>query len=370
MKNICTLFILFNIQITFSQNLVLNPSFERQVDERCRVYLGGFNKTISGWTIPNMGSTDYFDTCSDDMGSKNYNGYQKPKSGKAYAGIYVYTDKNYREYVQGELSETLTKDEIYEVTFYLSLADKSSFAINDIEVLFTEEKLNPCYKSNSCEKAIKPKAATDKKFKIYSDNSDMFFADKRSWKAYTFQFKAQGYENFFSIGNFYRNNRTKTKRNLSSSPYLFSYYYIDEVSVIPLNKALASEDSKISTTKEELKIVANKTYTFKNVLFDFDKSELLNSSKDELKGLFKHLKANEELDIEIYGHTDNIGLDKRNEDLSKQRAKAVAQYLILLGIKEIRITYFGFGSLNPITTNKTEEGRQQNRRVEFRLIKK
>lgn len=63
-------------------------------------------------------------------------------------------------------------------------------------------------------------------------------------------------------------------------------------------------------------------------------------------------------------------MNKRNEDLSKQRAKAVAQYLILLGLKDTRITFFGFGSLKPISTNKTEEGRQQNRRVEFRLIKK
>ena len=63
-------------------------------------------------------------------------------------------------------------------------------------------------------------------------------------------------------------------------------------------------------------------------------------------------------------------MNKRNEDLSKQRAKAVAQYLILLGLKDTRITFFGFGSLKPISTNKTEEGRQQNRRVEFRLVKK
>lgn len=283
MKNICKLFILFSIQITLSQNLVLNPSFERQVDDRCLVYLGGFNKTIADWSIPNMGSTDFFDNCSDDMGSKNYNGYQKPKSGNTYAGIYVFTDKNYREYVQGQLSETLIKDETYKMTFYLSLADKSSFAIKDIEVLFTEEKLNPCYKSNSCEKVIKPKVATDKQFKIYSDNSDIFFADKRSWKAYTFHFKAQGYENFFSIGNFNRNNKTKTKRGLSSSPYLFSYYYIDEVSVESLNKVSASEQAIEIIQKEEPKIQTNKTYTFKNVLFDFDKSELLETSKNELQ---------------------------------------------------------------------------------------
>ena len=74
-----------------------------------KIYLGGFNNGILNWSIPNYGTTDFFDSCSEDNGIKNYNGYQKPKAGTTYAGMYFYTEKNYREYIQGELSKTLVE---------------------------------------------------------------------------------------------------------------------------------------------------------------------------------------------------------------------------------------------------------------------
>ena len=353
------------------QNLVLNPSFENHEDGRCIIFLGGFNKNISNWSIPNYGSTDFFDKCSDDMGAENYNGFQEPKSGNSYAGMYFYTDNNYREYVQGQLSETLVKGKKYKMKFYLSLADKSSYAIKDIQVLITEVKLKPCYSSNSCEKAIKPSKATKKEFKIYSNSVENYFTDKQSWAEYTFEFTAEGYENYFSIGNFFRNLKTKTQRTISNSPYLFSYYYIDDVSIESLEKEtpkLVVETPKKLITETPV-IKTNEVYTFKDVLFDFDKAELLAVSIEELNDLYKYLSDNKHLNIEIYGHTDNVGLDNRNKKLSEQRAKAVADYLILQGLKTHRIQSFGFGSSKSVSDNKTETGRKQNRRVAFKLIK-
>jgi len=371
MKYNFTLALLLVLNLSISQNLVLNPSFEIHKNDKCPVWLGGFDKNISNWSIPNFGSTDFFDTCSEDYGAKNYNGFQKPKSGSTYAGIYTFTDKSYREYIQGQLSQTLIKGEEYTMTFYLSLAEKSSFALKDIEVLFTEEELKSCYNSNNCEKTIKPKSVTKKKFKLYSDNSDVFFVDKKSWKPYVFKFIAEGYENYFSIGNFHRNSKTKKQRVLSNSPYFFSYYYIDDVSIIANNSIITEKPKVISNqeVKPETKIKTNKIYTFNNVLFDFDKAELLKVSKTELNTLFEYLYRNKNSKVEIYGHTDNVGLVKRNDELSRLRAKAVADYLILLGINNRRVDFFGFGSKKPITTNDTEKGRQQNRRVEFKIIK-
>ncbi len=351
----------------FGQNLVLNPDFENHEDDHCTVMLGFFNKNITDWSTPNYGSTDYFMTCNETKGRKNYNGFQNPKSGSAYAGIYVFTDKNYREYVQGQLSEILEKGKRYTMTFYLSLAEKSSYALKDIEVLFTEEKLKPCYHSNSCEKAIKPSKATKKRFKKYPNPTGNYFMDKKTWMAYTFEFTAEGYEAYFSIGNFFRNPKTKKQNVLSNSAFFFSYYYIDAVSVVPLEKTLpvaVEEKEKVPALEE------NKTYTFKSVLFDFDKATLLEASKQELEMLSSYLMENPHLDIEIYGHTDNIGLKARNEELSKQRAKAVADYLILKHVASGRVKSFGYGSSKPLATNDTEEGRQENRRVEFKLIEK
>ena len=366
MKQSIRFLFLFCCFISTSQNLVLNPSFEAHSSYKCKIYLGGFNDGILDWSIPNYGSTDFFDTCSEDNGAKNYNGFQMPKTGSTYAGMYFFTDKNYREYVQGELSKTLIKGKKYKMTFYLSLADKSSYALKDIQVLITEEKLKPCHHSNSCEKAIKPSKATEGKFKMYSNPDNIYFSNKESWMAYTFEFTAEGYENYFSIGNFNKNSKTKKQKELSNSPYLFSYYYIDDVSIEPSEKGNVRK--QIIKTTEEPTINTNEIYTFKNVLFDFDKAELLAISEVELNELYKHLEINPKLKVEIYGHTDNVGLDKRNKELSEQRAKAVVDYLIEKGLNVTRITFFGFGSTQPISTNETKEGQQLNRRVAFKLI--
>ncbi|WP_179333873.1 OmpA family protein [Winogradskyella costae] len=368
MKQPIVLLLLLCGFISIGQNLVLNPSFEDHRTKHCISILGGFNIHITNWSIPNYGSTDFFVTCEATMGGRNYNGFQEAKAGTTYAGMYLFTDKNYREYVQGELSKTLIKGKKYTMTFYLSLADKSSYALKDIQVLITEEKLKPCHNSNACDKAIKPSKATEGKFKMYSNPDNIYLSNKESWMAYTFEFTAEGYENYFSIGNFYRNAKTKKEDVLSNSPFLFSYYYIDDISIEP------SEKGEVNVKKDTLKTVkaptikTNEIYTFKNVLFDFDKAQLLAISKEELNQLYKHLEINLKLKVEIYGHTDSIGLETRNQELSEQRAKAVSDYLIEKGLDLTRITSFGFGSTQPISTNDTEEGRQLNRRVTFKLI--
>ena len=84
----------------------------------------------------------------------------------------------------------------------------------------------------------------------------------------------------------------------------------------------------------------------------------------------KYLKENSDIRIEIFGHTDNSGEEKANKKLSIGRAKSVSEYLTTKGIDKKRITYNGYGSLKPIATNDTEEGKQQNRRVEFILSNK
>jgi len=140
--------------------------------------------------------------------------------------------------------------------------------------------------------------------------------------------------------------------------------------VIPSDYVKEELQSKIEEKVEETLLELEITYTFKNVLFDFDKAELLNTSIEELDKLSFYLKENETLNIEIYGHTDNVGLTKRNNELSLQRAKAVSEYLILKGLENERIQWFGFGSSKPLVDNTTEDNRAKNRRVEFKLINK
>jgi outer membrane protein OmpA-like peptidoglycan-associated protein len=102
-----------------------------------------------------------------------------------------------------------------------------------------------------------------------------------------------------------------------------------------------------------------------SVLFGFDKSGLTNDSKTSLNKLVNILDEYPDTNIEIQGHTDSKGSSNYNQDLSVLRADAVTNYLISRSISGDRLTVKGFGERMPKYLNDTEEGRSQNRRVEF-----
>jgi outer membrane protein OmpA-like peptidoglycan-associated protein len=102
-----------------------------------------------------------------------------------------------------------------------------------------------------------------------------------------------------------------------------------------------------------------------NVEFESGSSTLLASSYSELELLLKLLSDNQDIRIQIQGHTDNVGDPESNQTLSEHRAKAVYDWLVQKTISSERITYKGFGETRPIDSNDKEEGRQINRRTEF-----
>lgn len=102
-----------------------------------------------------------------------------------------------------------------------------------------------------------------------------------------------------------------------------------------------------------------------NILFAFDKSNLSSGAKANLNKLVKVLNSYPDTDIELQGHTDSKGSAAYNQTLSEQRAGAVAGYLIGQGIPSSRTTIKGYGATQPKYDNDTENGRSQNRRVEF-----
>jgi len=361
-----TIYILiFNVIFMFcqSQNLVPNPSFEES--KYCSEFLGYFNKNVSNWSIPNLGSTDYFHSCSKAVGITNFFGNQNPRTGNGYAGIYVMAPEDYREYIQGELSDILKKDETYTVSFYVSLAEISSHAIKDLGVLFLNETLN-----NQTDKVININEVLNdvENSHFILINSHQYYTENESWEKVTFEYVAKGFEQFFVIGNFDNNKKIASIKIQESKNPDAAYYFIDDVSVIPF-EVENSKPISIITIEENQQIERNKVYTLKNVLFDFDKSYLLDSSKIELDQLYEYLEAHKYLQIEIYGHTDQVGTQERNDELSLLRAKTVALYLISKGLKPERITAQGFGNRFPLTTNDTDEGRALNRRVAFKLTK-
>lgn len=121
----------------------------------------------------------------------------------------------------------------------------------------------------------------------------------------------------------------------------------------------------------ELKNVAvGSIIVLRNIFFDFDKATLRPESTNELERLIKLLNDLPTLKIEISSHTDSKGSDTYNMTLSQARSESVVNYLIGKGIAKDRLTAKGYGETKPMDTNDTDEGRQNNRRSEFKILSK
>jgi outer membrane protein OmpA-like peptidoglycan-associated protein len=139
-----------------------------------------------------------------------------------------------------------------------------------------------------------------------------------------------------------------------------------------------SENIVISDSGTELKphlinialqpIEAGETMVLRNIFFDTDKYEPKEASLVELDVLVNFLKNNPGIGVQISGHTDSIGSAEYNLTLSRNRAKAVVDYLIDQNIAPQRLTYRGYGEQRPIAGNATEQGRALNRRTEVKIL--
>ncbi|MBX2914631.1 MAG: OmpA family protein [Cyclobacteriaceae bacterium] len=119
------------------------------------------------------------------------------------------------------------------------------------------------------------------------------------------------------------------------------------------------------------KVAIGEVSALRHVFFDFGKATLQEASFDELNMMVTMMKQNESMQVEIGGHTDDVGSDVFNKKLSQQRADAVKRYLTDNGINARRIKSIGYGEERPIVSNDDESGgREINRRVEFKVIAK
>jgi len=449
------LFLSFSSGFSQSKNLVLNPGFEEFI--KCPVSHIQTEPTrflVPEWTYPTKGSPDYYNRCSTgDAGvPNNFAGVSEPHSGNAYVGaILSGTEDEYREYIQGRLSEPLEKGRKYCVSFWVELASLSKFAVDQVSLRFYDS-----------EQRSDIKTALGGTPEI-TNLPGLFLDNTHNWKQICAVYTARGGEDYFIIGNFknYENTNyvvtNKNVKNLRDKTY--AYYYFDDVAVKLLdnckdcpcvNQSLQVflkdtsytgglnpytgriskiiSDGKISLAIEggtppytinwsnkatgttltnlpagvytyrvtdQFNCTATGSVTFvepkipedefmaglrnidegssiilKNIFFEFNKTALLPASYPELDKVVAFMKESNVSLIEISGHTDSEGSDEYNRKLSEGRAKAVVDYLVSQGIAPARLRAVGYGESRPIDTNSTDEGRAQNRRVEFLLIKK
>lgn len=144
------------------------------------------------------------------------------------------------------------------------------------------------------------------------------------------------------------------------------YLFHSENFLIPEGSLYREYDLEIYMKKIEV----GKKIILKNIFFESNSSILTSSSKSEINRIAKILNENPTLKIEISGHTDNVGDDNYNQNLSEKRAKSVVNALIKLGIASTRLEYKGYGENDPVASNLNDEGRAENRRTEFKVLEK
>jgi OOP family OmpA-OmpF porin len=367
MNRIFTIALIILVNISFGQNLIENGSFEqryklKQIDSLMRAQSNLF---APGWRSCNYisGTPDLYypmrNSGANDI-PVNLMGNQKCKFGKNYAGFFLMREyienrvyQYSREFIQTELKEPLKANCYYEISFYISLAEDSRFCAENIGIYFSDEILLV----RDVNDMLKYEAANE-----FSEQK--FLCEKNHWSGVKFIYKAKGDEKFLIIGNFapigeaiVKPDEVKGGEKIDN----FAYYYIDNIELQPLDRSCHNPDYVFDLSADSL-------FVFNNILFETDKAELQEISFPVLDQIVASMKYNPKIKIEIGGHTDDVGDEYYNKDLSEDRAKAVANYLIEKGIAEDRIQTKGYGETTPITTNETEEGRHANRRVEIKVL--
>jgi outer membrane protein OmpA-like peptidoglycan-associated protein len=142
--------------------------------------------------------------------------------------------------------------------------------------------------------------------------------------------------------------------------YLFHSENVD----IPFSAGYQEIIKDIALKKLEI----GKSIVLNNIFYDFDKATLRSESMSELDRLVKLMNENPNLKIELSSHTDNKGADDYNQKLSQMRAQSVVDFLITKGINKDRLVAKGYGETVPVADNENDEGRQQNRRTEFKIL--
>lgn len=136
--------------------------------------------------------------------------------------------------------------------------------------------------------------------------------------------------------------------------------------LITKEEMMAGKPEKVDLITDE--IAVGQSYRLNDINFTTNSYELSEKAKRIIDEFSEFLETNPTIQFVIQGHTDDVGNDNDNLILSDNRAKAVYEYLTLLGIAENRMTYKGFGETKPVASNKTEQGRALNRRTEFLII--
>ena len=356
---LCAYGFLCGLSAQTPENLVPNPSFERFSAVPIGWFYNGkqFTKVMKYWNTPTSASPDIFGPkviVPKHWEEKGF-GKQMARTGSSMVGITTYGcvegKPHCREYVQIQLSESLVIGQKYYLEFWVSNLPKS-LRTNNLGAYFATEELQVAHDSVI---ALQPQVVA----------KDIISTRNGRWARIGATFQATEEAAFLVIGNFAKDKDTKVLKSRSDA-FNYGYYYVDDVLLKKEKPILAVPIKPDDLSQTPIKVGA--IVTLKNIFFETDEYELLPRSFVELHKLLNLLQKHPNMLIEIRGHTDSQGNTDYNQYLSRKRAKAVVLFLINNGVEAFRLQYKGFGSEIPAASNKTYEGRQLNRRVEFRIL--
>ncbi len=384
------------VQNAFSQNYVTNGSFERESPrqagvwkvqvENCQFAKASdfFSTNALGWNTFNLMTPDLLVLDSLQGCPK----LPAPCKGKRMVGLIMYHpfqdgkfSFDYHELIQGTLGKPLVKGQTYRVSFWVRSDD--SLGIRHLQAVFGRSTgvqsvfcgnfgfyfsigpINPRenFMTSQLDFAIRPQL-----------NLEEIVETGNEWRQYSFSYLADQPYKYFLFGNFFSDavtkintgdeermkldlENTEPKRDFWHKTKRIAYYLFDDFRI--------EVDSGLPGTLEKA-LRDHKPYTFSEaLLFDFGKANLKPGAAAELANLIRYLQKNAAMQVEIGGHTDNVGDESANQTLSEQRARAVYDYLLAHQVDARQITWRGYGEIAPMAPNNNETDRQRNRRVEI-----
>ncbi|CAN5342715.1 hypothetical protein BH10BAC1_BH10BAC1_14190 [soil metagenome] len=332
-------------QTKSGKNLVPNPSFETRKNKSVDI------KAALPWK--GVGTVDYY--MKPDK--RDVSQYKGARTGTNYAGLRFQAD--YKEYMHVKLEETLKKGVTYHFKMYIRLLEAENVTV-------TVKQLGAYFSPTEFQVGMEFSEEG-----LVDTTYNKGISGTLNWILIQGDYKAKGNEKYMIIGNF----RTKMKDDFvkknkwSLFAFQEAYYYIDDIS-------LCEKITEIDSSENEGGVVSwipygfngGQTFEIKNIYFEKGTGTLLPSSYPALDELVKAFASHPLATIQINGHMDKFENDLEEKRISKERAKAVYDYLKSKGATN-PMTYKGFGSSQPIAPNDSEEYKAKNRRVEVSIVK-
>ncbi len=385
MKN--TLIIILSLVTTFGfaqTNLVPNPTFEK-VEKKIKEK--GEIKVATPWTSPTLAQADLYVPKTKNFNisiPENSYGEEKPMEGTGYAGIigYSYKNKVPRSYLQVQLTEAMEEGKEYCVKYHVSLADLSKYSCNHMGVAITDKAMT----ANNSDILKFESHIESRKLKIYETQ---FY-----WTPICGIYMAKGGEEYLTIGNFTDDadlqiKKVKRPRGFTKPQTYDAYYYIDNVSVIPLeetkkcdcdvtpgmeNQAVVKKDfssdkdvntktlkiintdgsssgngkadsTAVDGSKEAGSVVDNEKVDGMVIRFS-SKSFSIDASLAKLDKVVAYMKENPDAIILVSGHIDESEQDV--DKLAGRRVGTVYKYLLSKGLTKERVERNIVGADEPI----------------------